>query len=108
MNHQDFKYITWDRKSENGPKQIVPKKNETASKMNKIDKSDDIVPLSKVDPTLAKRCTEARIKKNLTRKQLAAQLSIAETYLNDYENCGKKPDSKIMNKIQNFVNKTLG
>lgn len=107
MNHQDFEPVTWTREKDS-KKNIIPKKNNNASKLNKIDKSNDIVPLNKVDPILAKRCTEARIKKNLTRKQLANLLSISETYLNDYENCGKKPDSKIMNKIQNFVNKTLG
>ena len=106
MLHQDYEPVTWTREKDS-KKNIIPKKNDTASKLNKIDKSDDITPISKVEPNLAKRCTEARIKKNLTRKQLAIQLSIAESYLNDYENCGKKPDSKIMNKIQNFVNKTL-
>ena len=107
MEYPDFTTVTWTRNSEEKKRVIVPRSNPDRHQQ-KIDQSNDIVPINKIDPKLAKRCVEARLKKNLTRTQLANQLSISEAYVNDFENCGKKPESKVMNKILNFINKILG
>jgi ribosome-binding protein aMBF1 (putative translation factor) len=75
--------------------------------LQRVDAADEIIPVKTVDPNLAKKLIEARRIKNLTRKQLAHQLSIAEEFIADFETNKKKPSNQVMNKITAFINKTF-
>jgi ribosome-binding protein aMBF1 (putative translation factor) len=102
MDHQDWKPVVFDK-----PKQIKKPIIHPQTLLQKIEKTDEIIPLKTVDPKMANKLVLARTTKKLTRKQLAQQLSISENFITDFETCKKKPDDKIMNKILNFINKTL-
>ena len=75
--------------------------------LQKIEQSDDVIPIKTVDVNMGRKLIEARRIKNLTRKQLAQQLSIAEEFIADFENNKQKPGNQVMNKIIAFINKTF-
>jgi ribosome-binding protein aMBF1 (putative translation factor) len=100
LNHQDWKPLVLTRKP------FAPVKKQPApSHTAKVANATDVVPLIRVDAVFAKKIVETRVHKQLTRKQLAQLLSIAESILADCETCGVKPSNAIMNKLHNYVNK---
>lgn len=101
LTHQDWKPLVLTRKP------AMPKKKPTAppNHMTKVANATDVVPLIRVDAAFAKKLVETRVHKQLTRKQLAQLLSIAESILADCETCGVKPSNAIMNKLHNYVDK---
>lgn len=96
-HHQDWEPVVWKKKKEYTPPQQLNYKKE----------EDDIKEIKHVDKITAQKIIEARIKKKMTRKQLANFLNIAEKFIEECETCKTRPNEKIMNKIMNFVNKTL-
>ena len=102
-HHQDWEPVVWTKRSSPIPSKSVKYDNDP---MKKLEKSTDIEEIKKVDPETSKKIIQARIKKKMTRKQLAQYLSISETFIIDCETCQKRPNEKIMNKIMNFVNKS--
>jgi len=106
MEHQDWKEIKWEKNTAPS-KMIHPKKSNHEMHQIKLDKSDDIVVIKNVDKHLSQKCIEARRVLGITRKQLAQRLSISENFINDFEMSKKKPEDKVMNKIINFIDKTL-
>lgn len=101
LNHQDWKPVVLTKKRT----ATVKKQTAPPTHMTKVANATDVVPLIRVDAAFAKRIVETRVHKQLTRKQLAQLLSIAESILADCETGGVKPSNAVMNKLHNYVNK---
>jgi len=66
---------------------------------------DGKVELNRVNHEYSQKIIHARIKAKLTRKQLAQQLSEKEATIADYENGKAIKDTKVMNKLNKFIEK---
>lgn len=67
--------------------------------------SEEKVQLNRVSHEYSQKIIQARVKAKLTRKQLAQQLSEKEATIADYETGKAIKDTKVMNKLNKFIEK---
>lgn len=84
-------------------KTVHKKGNETIQEDD--EKPDKIIKYVAKD--ISQKIVKARVKLGIKRNELAQRLSISEDIIKDCEIGGQRPSEKVMNKILNFVHKTL-
>ena len=70
--------------------------------MEKKNDEDDLKH-KKIDKIFSQKLQKARLNKNLTQKQLANQLNIQVTIINDYECCRGNYNGQIIGKLKRFL-----
>jgi len=114
MEHQDWEnYIIHCKDGKKHTMKDGPEKTHEVKKKNtgvlqkdtKLEKKieDGNLKHQKIDPELSKKIQQGRLSKGLTQKQLANQLSIPVTEINEMEN-GKFPyNGQKISKVKRFL-----
>lgn len=89
-NWQDWKTITISKKPQQVKHPIIEKPKEI----------DEETKIEKVSMTLSKQIQQARMKLNLTQKQLAQKINVKPDIVNSYENGKAMPDNNILQKLR--------
>lgn len=86
----------------------VDKKYGTANKANntdgqrltKIDRTDDVVAVKKLDPAVGKAIAKARQEKKMSQKDLATKVNEKPNVINDYEAARSAPNQQLLGKME--------
>jgi len=107
MEHQDWeKYIIHCKINKKNPKkQEIQEIQKELTKEQKIEKKNDEGELKhkKINKDFSQKLQQARLNKKLTQKQLANQLNIQVSIINDYECCRGNYNGQIIGKLKRFL-----
>ena len=70
-----------------------------------VDDGEEKIKLNRVSHEYSQKIIKTRVKAKLTRKQLAQQLNEKEATIADYETGKAIKDTKVMNKLNKFIEK---
>lgn len=76
------------------------KGNPEGQRLTKLDASDDVVAVKKVDASVGKAIQQARQDKKLTQKDLATKVNEKPQVINDYEAGRAVPNQQLLGKLQ--------
>lgn len=76
------------------------KSNPEGQRLTKLDNTDDIVSVKKVDVSVGKAISQARQEKKLTQKDLATKVNEKPQVINDYEAGRAVPNQQLLGKIE--------
>ncbi|CAN3365260.1 multiprotein-bridging factor 1 [Diutina catenulata] len=79
------------------------KQNPEGQKLTKLDDTDDVVAVKKVDQSVGKVMGQARQEKKLTQKELATRINEKPQVINDYESGRAIPNQQILGKIERVL-----
>lgn len=80
------------------------KSNPEGQRLTKLDKTDDVVAVKKLDSNVGKVISQARQEKKLTQKDLATKVNEKPQVINDYEAGRAIPNQQVLGKLE----RTLG
>jgi putative transcription factor len=103
MEHQDWeKYFCKPKKNNNDNKN---KEKKGLTKEQKIEKKIDDGELKhkKITKEFSQLLQKARLSRNLTQKQLANNLNIQVSIINDYECCRGNYNGQIIGKLKRYL-----
>lgn len=109
MNADDFKPIILNPKKETSVNVVAPKPpsstggaTNTVKKVVNDDGEVDILPVM-VDKKFGQQMQQARMKKNLTQKQLAQAIALPANLINEYEKGTAVRNGAQVSKIKRFL-----
>ncbi|ODV96848.1 hypothetical protein PACTADRAFT_48656 [Pachysolen tannophilus NRRL Y-2460] len=73
-------------------------------KLAKIDRENEVAPPKKIDASVGKAISKARLDKKMTQKDLATKVNEKQNVINDYEAGRAVPNQQLLAKLE----KTLG
>ncbi|QWW22224.1 hypothetical protein CA7LBN_000970 [Candidozyma auris] len=76
------------------------KSNPEGQRLTKLDNTDDVVSVKKVDVSVGKTISQARQEKKLTQKDLATKVNEKPQVINDYEAGRAVPNQQVLAKIE--------
>lgn len=79
------------------------KLNPEGQKLTKLDNTDDVVAVKKVDASVGKVMSQARQAKKLTQKELATKVNEKPQVINDYESGRAVPNQQVLAKIERVL-----
>ena len=80
------------------------KSNPEGQRLTKLDKTDDVVAVKKLDSNVGKVISQARQEKKLTQKDLATKVNEKPQVINDYVAGRAIPNQQVLGKLE----RTLG
>lgn len=72
-------------------------------RLTKIDRENEVAPPKKIDASVGKVISQARLEKKLTQKDLATKINEKPTVINDYEAGRAVPSQQVLGKIERVV-----
>ncbi|GMG45916.1 unnamed protein product [Ambrosiozyma monospora] len=69
-------------------------------RLTKVDRSDDIIVPKKLDVSVGKAISKARLEKKMTQKDLATKCNEKPNVINDYEANRAIPNQQILSKLE--------
>lgn len=76
------------------------KTNPEGQRLAKLDDTDDVVQNKKVDASVGKTISQARLEKKLTQKDLATKINEKPQVINDYEAGRAIPNQQLLGKLE--------
>lgn len=76
------------------------KSNPEGQRLTKLDATDEVVEVKKLDASVGKTIQKARQEKKLTQKDLATKVNEKPTVINDYEAGRAIPNQQILGKLE--------
>lgn len=76
------------------------KSNPEGQRLTKLDNTDDIVAVKKVDVSVGKAIQQARQEKKFTQKDLATKINEKPQVINDYEAGRAVPNQQLLGKLE--------
>lgn len=76
------------------------KTNPEGQRLAKLDDTDDVVQNKKVDASVGKTISKARLEKKLTQKDLATKINEKPQVINDYEAGRAIPNQQLLGKLE--------
>lgn len=76
------------------------KGNPEGQRLTKLDNTDDIVAVKKVDVSVGKAISQARQEKKFTQKDLATKINEKPQVINDYEAGRAVPNQQLLGKLE--------
>lgn len=76
------------------------KSNPEGQRLTKLDATDDVVAVKKVDVSVGKAIQQARQEKKLTQKELATKVNEKPNVINDYEAGRAIPNQQLLAKLE--------
>lgn len=76
------------------------KNNPEGQRLTKLDNTDDVVGVKKVDVSVGKAISAARQEKKLTQKDLATKVNEKPQVVNDYEAGRAVPNQQVLGKLE--------
>ncbi|RLV90788.1 Multiprotein-bridging factor 1 [Spathaspora sp. JA1] len=76
------------------------KSNPEGQRLTKIDASDDVVAVKKLDANVGKAIQQARQEKKFTQKDLATKVNEKPNVINDYEAGRAIPNQQLLGKLE--------
>ncbi|CAK9438800.1 uncharacterized protein LODBEIA_P30240 [Lodderomyces beijingensis] len=76
------------------------KSNPEGQRLTKLDATDDVVAVKKVDTNVGKAISKARQEKKFTQKDLATKVNEKPNVINDYEAGRAIPDQQVLGKLE--------
>lgn len=77
------------------------KTNDTeGQRLTKIDRTDDVVAVKKLDPAVGKAIAKARQDKKFSQKDLATKVNEKPNVINDYEAARAAPNQQLLGKLE--------
>lgn len=107
---QDWNTVTIGNPSlvkKNQVKEIIAKKDLPKSNISssvKLDENDEVIKIKTVPKDIANLIVSGRINKKLTRKQLANNLNLKETIIEEIETGKAIYDGKLITRIKQYLN----
>lgn len=74
--------------------------NPEGQRLTKLDNTDDIVAVKKIDVSVGKAIQQARQEKKLTQKDLATKVNEKPQVINDYEAGRAVPNQQLLGKLE--------
>lgn len=68
--------------------------------MTKLEETDDVIPIKKLDTNFGREMSKARTAKGMTQKELAVAINEKPSVVGDYENNRAIPNPAIIVKIE--------
>lgn len=87
-------------------KGVTQQKNtgsEHSNKMRKLDQSDDVGKLKKINSKIAQAIIKARSAKKIKRDELAAKINVTKKTMEEFETCKANYDIKVIQKLERFL-----
>ena len=103
MEHQNWEQYIIHCKTNTKGKNETKKKELTKEQNIEKKVNEDNLKHKKIDKEFSKKLQQARLNKNLTQKQLANQLNIQVTIINDYECCRGNYNGQIIGKLKKYL-----
>ncbi|KAK9476267.1 multi protein bridging factor 1-domain-containing protein [Lipomyces japonicus] len=72
-------------------------------RLAKIDRENEIAPPAKIDLTVGKAISKARLEKKLTQKDLAVKINEKANVINDYEAGRAVPNQQLLGKLERVL-----
>ncbi|KAH3673251.1 hypothetical protein WICPIJ_009870 [Wickerhamomyces pijperi] len=69
-------------------------------RLTRIDRTDDVVAVKKVEASVGKAIAKARLDKGMTQKDLATKVNEKPNVINDYEGGRAQPNQQLLGKIE--------
>lgn len=69
-------------------------------RLTKIDRTDDVVAVKKVEASVGKAIAKARLEKGMTQKDLATKVNEKPNVVNDYESGRAQPNQQLLGKLE--------
>ena len=91
----------------NGSYVVAKKTNPLHSKNYKLDNETEELKHNKIEMSVSKLISQARINKGYNQKQLANLINVDAKTINNYENGRAIPDHKILNKLEKYLHVSL-
>lgn len=79
------------------------KSNPEGQKLTKLDNTDDVVSVKKVEANVGKTISQVRQEKKLTQKDLATRCNEKPQVINDYEAGRAIPNQQVLAKIERVL-----
>lgn len=79
------------------------KNNPEGQRLAKLDDTNDIVAVKKLDVSVGKAISQARQEKKLTQKELATKVNEKPQVINDYEAGRAVPNQQVLGKLERAV-----
>lgn len=79
------------------------KANPEGQRLTKLDNTDDVVSVKKVDVSVGKTISQTRQEKKLTQKDLATRVNEKPQVINDYEAGRAVPNQQVLAKIERVL-----
>lgn len=76
------------------------KSNPEGQRLTKLDDTDDVVAVKKVDTNVGKVISKARQDKSMTQKDLATKINEKPQVINDYESGRAQPNQQVLGKME--------
>ena len=76
------------------------KSNPEGQRLTKLDASDDVVAVKKIEASVGKAIQQARQEKKLTQKDLATKVNEKPNVVNDYEAGRAVPNQQLLGKLE--------
>lgn len=76
------------------------KSNPEGQRLAKLDDTDDVVSVKKIDASVGKVISQARQEKKLTQKDLATKINEKPQVINDYEAGRAVPNQQLLAKLE--------
>lgn len=76
------------------------KSNPEGQRLTKLDNTDDIVSVKKIDVSVGKAIQQARQEKKFTQKDLATKVNEKPQVINDYEAGRAVPNQQLLGKLE--------
>ncbi|CAH6718751.1 multiprotein-bridging factor 1 [[Candida] jaroonii] len=76
------------------------KSNPEGQRLTKLDDTDDVVAVKKVDTNVGKVISKARQDKSMTQKDLATKINEKPQVINDYESGKAQPNQQVLGKME--------
>lgn len=76
------------------------KSNPEGQRLTKLDGTDDVVQVKKVDANVGKTISRFRQEKKLSQKDLATKINEKPTVVNEYESGKAVPNQQVLGKIE--------
>ncbi len=104
---QDWRQVIFKKPQANMKKSNPYKKNFTDEqvRLNKIEHEEFIPP--KISKQLSKQIQQARNAKKMSRAQLAQQINMKQSVIDEYENGKAIPNQQVLNRIERALNVKL-
>ena len=77
--------------------------SEHSNKMRKLDQSDDVGKLKKINSKIAQAIIKARSAKKIKRDELAAKINVTKKTMEEFETCKANYDIKVIQKLERFL-----
>ena len=74
--------------------------NPEGQRLTKLDDTDDVVGVKKVDASVGKTISQARQEKKMTQKDLATKVNEKPQVINDYEAGRAIPNQQVLGKLE--------